>query len=90
MTTIGTMKNFTIAPYAGSAGNNMEQQFYISENRLLELLETEAKFIALENGGVDNWEWYGPSLNEYLDLCGAYNFEEVALQRIQEFTFADD
>ena len=82
--------NLIPAPSVDLSGNNMEQQFYISENRLLELLETEAKFIALENGGVDNWEWYGQSFNEYLDLCDAYNFEVVALQRIQEFTFADD
>lgn len=70
--------------------NIMEQQFYIDESRLLELLETEARYIALENGGVDNWEWCGQSQEDYLDLCDALSFEEVALQRIQEFTFADN
>ena len=70
--------------------NIMEQQFYIGESRLLELLEIEARYIALENGGVDNWEWCGQSQEDYLDLCDALSFEEVDVQRIQDFTFADD
>ena len=68
----------------------MEQQFYISKSRLLELLENEARYEALENGGVDNWWWYSEVLKDYLDLCGISSFEEVALQRIQDFTFVDN
>ena len=32
--------------------------YIITEERLLELLETEATLHCLENDGVDNWEWY--------------------------------
>lgn len=34
----------------------------ISEERLRSLLETEFQMICLQNGGVDNWTWYGDSL----------------------------
>ena len=33
--------------------------------RIKELERAEAKLQALENGGVDNWEWYSDSLEEY-------------------------
>jgi hypothetical protein len=37
----------------------------ISEKRLKELERSAAKLQALENGGVDNWEWYSESLKEW-------------------------
>lgn len=33
-------------------------KYIISEERLLELLEAEARLQCLENDGVDNWPWY--------------------------------
>ena len=35
----------------------------VSKERLAELIREEQKLILLENGGVDNWKWYGDSLN---------------------------
>jgi hypothetical protein len=35
----------------------------ISLERLAELLKSEARLIALECGGVDNWDWYSESLD---------------------------
>lgn len=43
----------------------MLKQYLISESRLRDLLYAEAKLNALEAGGVDNWEWYGDSINDY-------------------------
>lgn len=37
----------------------------ISEKRLKELERAAAKLQALENGGVDNWEWYSESLKDW-------------------------
>lgn len=37
----------------------------ISAERLAELEDKEEKLDALEAGGVDNWDWYGDSLEEY-------------------------
>lgn len=36
----------------------------IEEKKLAKLLRNSAKLAALENGGVDNWEWYSHSLND--------------------------
>ena len=48
----------------GYVGDN--EYYKISKKRLLELLEADAKLEALENGGVDNWEWSGASMSDYL------------------------
>lgn len=37
----------------------------ITEERYKELIDREKKLLALEAGGVDNWEWYADSLEEY-------------------------
>lgn len=37
----------------------------ISEERLKELEDAETKLLALEAGGVDNWEYYDKSLESY-------------------------
>lgn len=42
------------------------RHYVIKESELLELLEARLRLAALENGGVDNWEWYGDSLCDYL------------------------
>ena len=48
----------------GYVGDN--EYYKISKKKLLELLEADAKLEALENGGVDNWEWSGASMSDYL------------------------
>ncbi len=37
----------------------------MDEKRMEELLRAEKKLNALQDGGVDNWEWYEESLKEY-------------------------
>ncbi len=37
----------------------------INKERLEDLLRTERKIKALEAGGVDNWDWYSESLQEF-------------------------
>jgi hypothetical protein len=44
----------------------------ISAERYRELLIAEAKLGALENGGVDNWEWFYESLEEH----GYFTYKE--------------
>ena len=48
----------------------------IEQRKLLALLEAYFKLAALENGGVDNWEWYGDSLCQYL--------QEDEMNRLQD------
>lgn len=44
-----------------------ERYFKVPESRLLQLLSAEITLLALESGGVDNWSWYGESLNEFFE-----------------------
>lgn len=39
----------------------------ISEGALRVLLQESAELNALQNGGVDNWEWYSESLHDSPD-----------------------
>jgi len=39
----------------------------IPEAQLQRLRKRDAILSALEAGGVDNWEWYGDSINDHLD-----------------------
>lgn len=59
--------------------------YIIGEWRLRELLAKEARYDALENGGVDNWNWYGASIQDYLGLCKANFIYEIVNERMNEF-----
>lgn len=43
----------------------MNEMVKISKSKLIELLKDCAKLRALEAGGVDNWEWYDESIEQY-------------------------
>ena len=54
----------------------------ISKERLAKLLRKEQELRLLENGGVDDWEWYGGSLNPddgitYDDIQGMSDNEVI-------------
>lgn len=38
-----------------------------TDTQLVELYVSDLKLQALENGGVDNWDWYDESLSEFRD-----------------------
>ena len=44
----------------------MEKYYKVSETELKDLLYCYHKLMALECGGLDNWEWYGWSISDYL------------------------
>lgn len=49
----------------------------ISRERMKELLVAEMTLAALKSGGVDNWEWHGYAMREYLDMIlGDYDKED--------------
>ena len=41
----------------------MEGTVNITKKEYLELLVAQERLLRLEGGGVDNWDWYGESLN---------------------------
>lgn len=43
----------------------MNEWYRISKTDLLELLYNNVKLIALESGGVENWDWYSKSINDF-------------------------
>lgn len=84
----------------GYVGDN--EYYKISKKRLLKLLEADAKLEALENGGVDNWEWYGTSICDYLlDIANEvipdasdddkddFYFEDIAIMRLRNYETLD-
>lgn len=54
------------------------KNYLVDENRLAELIRNEQKLTLLENGGVDNWEWYEDSLNPDNGIIdGDITYEEI-------------
>lgn len=52
--------------------------YLVNTARLAELLRKEQKLKLLENGGVDNWEWYEDSLNPDNGIIdGDTTYEEI-------------
>lgn len=69
-----------------------ELRYYrISEPALRELLMAAHNYYALESGGVDNWEWCGQSIQDYIDECSTIDFvhyediEEIVEASLSEY-----
>ena len=67
----------------------MERDIYykVSKEKLIELFAACVKLQALENGGIDKWEWYDFSLNDFLKDYGFNSFEECAKKEIENLPF---
>lgn len=50
----------------------------VEREKLLELMADSLKLQALEEGGVDNWDWYGGAITQFLDNEDAFDFDELA------------
>lgn len=61
------------------------KKYYICESELLELLTAYHKLTALENGGVDNWEWYDYAVIDHLDAHGKKEFEDIAQDELSDY-----
>lgn len=68
-----------------------EKYYLVSEEELIDLLEAYYKLIALESGGVDNWEWYSESLNNWLINNGAASedFYDIAKYELDNYKVSD-
>ena len=72
----------------------MKKYRLVEENKLIDLLEAYNRLQALENGGGDNWEWYGASLGDFLeawiaekglDPDGDWDFTAIAEDDLNEY-----
>ena len=61
--------------------------YRVSEEFLRELLLAAHTYHALESGGVDNWEWYGASIEDYIKDCGV--IDETHYEDIEDIVEAD-
>ena len=65
------------------------KKYIISEGMLLNLLEESHKLCALENGGVDSWDWYYASIHEYYRDMKVTNFTDCAKKDLKDFTLVE-
>lgn len=62
----------------------MEKYYKIAEKQLISLYAASMKLEALECGGVDNWNWYGESLRDWIidDINGLSYTDPTAYREI--------
>lgn len=47
----------------------MAKNIILTETEFKNIYRGYLKYLALQRGGVDNWGWYGESLNDFLRDC---------------------
>jgi hypothetical protein len=63
----------------------LKYEILISKEQLAEYIQGYLRYIALENGGVDNWSWFGASLGDFLDNHGADDFSELVEEELRKY-----
>lgn len=63
----------------------MNKNYIVPEKLFKELLDSYITLVALEGGGVDNWEWYGESVKDYYKELEVKNMEEAIELFINDF-----
>lgn len=43
-----------------------EEYIAVPASEMIDMIADQMRLIALDSGGVDNWEWHGESLRDYL------------------------
>lgn len=61
----------------------MTLQEFFNTNYYKSLVFEANCYRALEQGGVDNWAWYGESYGDYCNELGAHSIDEIADQEIR-------
>lgn len=73
----------------------MKQYYVLTQQELLSLLTDCLKLTALDKGGVDNWEWYGDSIGDFikdqikehhLDPAWDWEMEDVAKLHLKDYS----
>lgn len=62
----------------------------INEYELFSLLMDAHIARALDNGGVDDWSFYGDAINNYLDGESIDSFAEKRMSKYPEFKYLED
>ena len=69
----------------------MEELYLVKKSTLIDLIAGYYKLVALENSGVDNWNWYEESLQSWIEAVRedpssqlSTNDAEEALETVAE------
>lgn len=62
----------------------MEKTYQVSGSELIELIHDSMKLCALENGGVDDWEWYGISISDF-EKANGDELYELARKELENY-----
>lgn len=69
----------------------MEELYLVKKSTLIDLIAGYYKLVALENSGVDNWDWYEESLQSWIEAVRedpssqlSTNDAEEALETVAE------
>lgn len=66
---------------------NYKDIYIISKNNLREILDGYFRYMALEQGGVDNWSCYGWAMSDFIEEEKATNFpdeKDLNIEKIVE------
>lgn len=62
----------------------MAKNVILTETEFKAIYRGYLKYLALQSGGVDNWEWYGESLGYFLRDCYSTNHPDRAEEDFSE------
>lgn len=62
----------------------MAKNIILTETEFKNIYRSYLKYLALQSGGVDNWEWYGESLNNFLRDCYFENHPKHVIEDFYE------
>lgn len=60
----------------------MAKNIILTEIEFKSIYRGYLKYLALQSGGVDNWEWYGESLGNFLKECYLENYPDKTLENL--------
>ena len=98
ITPIKSLPKYSTDPFDPSIFSKIEKPkgpyHLIEEKELIEILTGYYTFLALEAGGVDNWEWAGDSIRDFVQACieeqNQYfnSIEDIAKDDIKRYPLA--
>lgn len=63
---------------------NNKDLMVITVREYKSLLKDSLVLTALESGGVDNWDWYGESIGDFLNRENVEDFDELVERDMNE------
>ena len=61
----------------------------IEEDYLKQLIHDSCYYTALESGGVENWDGYGWSVEDFVDVCNTNGIENFDMDDCIEACYKD-